>query len=123
MPMIGFTYTIKSFTCKVCDAKFSMKNNLKCHMLTHTGYMSIKCDVSHMLFRPSGNRAGAQLSKCEVCRAAFSKNGNLKFNMHIHTGGRPFKCKECNAAFNKNGSLNMHMRTHTGERPFKYEQL
>ena len=35
-----YRHAIKSFSCKECDAKFSLKNNLKCHLSTHTDCVS-----------------------------------------------------------------------------------
>ena len=61
-----YRHAMKSFTCKMCDAKFSLKNNLKCDMLTHAGYISLKSDVSDTLFSPSGTSAGTPLINCGV---------------------------------------------------------
>ena len=94
-----YRHAIKSFFCKVCDAKFNLKSNLKCHLLTHIGYVSHQFKLSDTLFSPSGICTGKQRSKCDVCSAAFSRTSTLTKHMRTHTGERPFKCKECSALF------------------------
>ena len=85
-----YRHDIKLFSCNVCDVKFSLKSNLKCHLLTHTGYVSHKFKLSDTLFSPSGTCSSAQLIKCGVCKPSFSKTSHLKKHMRIHTGERTF---------------------------------
>jgi len=71
---------------------FSLRENLKKHMLTHTGEKSFKCGI---------------------CLRMFSQRGNLKRHILTHTGEKSFKCEICMKMFSLSGDLKVHMLTHT----------
>lgn len=85
------------YICGMCNRDFSSKNNLKRHLVTHSG-------VKPYL--------------CKVCQKNFSQFGTLKQHMYTHTGEKPFVCEICKRGFSQYKSLIFHKRRHTGEKPF-----
>ena len=102
-----YRHAIIYFSCKACNAKFSLKNNLKSHLLTHTGYVPLKFKFADTLFSPSGTCTCAQLIRCGVRSVAFSETRNQKTHICTHTGKRPVKCEHCNAVFCPTVHLNV----------------
>ncbi|XP_041782643.1 zinc finger protein 782-like [Anopheles merus] len=85
----------KKSQCTVCG---SWQQNLKQHMLVHTG---------------------EKRYVCPVCQRAFAQKGNLTYHLNQHTGHCPYRCEQCDKAFKDPQSLRSHKLTHTNERKFK----
>lgn len=79
----------KNHKCSECSRAFFRYNDLKKHMLIHTGVKDVKC---------------------EVCSKQFAKKSNLNQHMRIHNNDRRFKCTICSKAFVQKSSLDWHMR-------------
>ncbi|XP_071447416.1 zinc finger protein-like [Hetaerina americana] len=88
----------RKYQCQHCRIDFTLKRDLRRHLLTHS-------DVCE--------------NKCEICSREFSLKRNLKRHMLLHTGERPYKCGICSKDYSSKGDLNRHMLIHTGERPHK----
>ncbi|KAM6974302.1 uncharacterized protein LKV04_015940 [Tautogolabrus adspersus] len=86
-----------SFCCSVCGQSFTLRGNLRIHMMIH-----------------SGERPYA----CNVCGKSFSRRATLVRHVRSHTGEKPFTCTYCGHSFVEKGNLTVHLRTHTGEKPY-----
>ena len=80
----------KAFRCEVCEKNFTVKGNLKQHMLTHTKVKAHECDI---------------------CKKKFSHKSNLVSHFRIHLGEQPYGCAECEKWFTEISSRNRHLRT------------
>lgn len=76
-------------TCDVCNKRFTRKEHLDHHKVTHSGEKPFKCDV---------------------CLKAFSLKSNLQTHKLIHTQPRRFACSwpGCKKTFNQK----MHLKRH-----------
>ncbi|XP_071442236.1 LOW QUALITY PROTEIN: zinc finger protein 271-like [Hetaerina americana] len=105
---------------------FKRINNLKRHMLTHSGERKYKCGICQKMFTQNGHlkthmlmHTGNKPYNCQICSQPFATRSHLKGHMLIHTGERPYKCQVCSKAFAQSGKLKSHMMTHTGKKPYK----
>ncbi|XP_026743969.1 zinc finger protein 99-like isoform X4 [Trichoplusia ni] len=80
--------------CTLCDMKFFQSNELKIHMVKHTGVREFKC---------------------EICFKKYGRKKTLKEHMRIHNDDRRFKCEICGQAFVQKCSWKGHMRNKHGE--------
>ncbi|XP_050676695.1 zinc finger protein 728-like isoform X18 [Leptidea sinapis] len=80
--------------CNECDMSFFTSNELKNHMVKHTG---------------------ERMFKCEVCFNSYGRRKTLREHMRIHADDRRFKCEHCGQAFVQKCSWRGHMRAKHGE--------
>ncbi|KAF2365415.1 Zinc finger C2H2-type [Trinorchestia longiramus] len=96
----------KSFHCSLCSKRFSLKDELEEHMLTHTS-------------DELGNESYMQKSfACTECSFRTKYKFCLQRHMHIHSGEKPLVCPYCRYRSISKVSYDNHIRTHTGEKPF-----
>ena len=88
----------KIYECGICHKKVKRPQNIKEHLMIHTG---------------------EQPFKCSICDKKFARLQNLKVHERLHTGEKPFECGLCNKNFQTSGNLKSHERTHTGEKTYK----
>lgn len=112
--------TSDEFKCDICTTTFSLKGNLKKHMVIHTGEWPFACSYCGAKFTQLGTKnkheriqhmKTSDEFKCKLCSKTFSEKGNLKQHMVVHTGERPYTCSYCDATFTQVGSRNLHERT------------
>lgn len=82
-----------TFTCKHCKKEFTLKGNLKRHILTH---------------------AGVKPYICGICNKGFSRKADLEIHNRVHTGEKPYECPApgCGKRFARISDLRSHERTH-----------
>ncbi|XP_045781615.1 zinc finger protein 317-like isoform X7 [Maniola jurtina] len=83
----------RRFECGVCEHRFFAAQELKEHMVKHTGVRDYKCDI---------------------CLKSYGKKSTLREHIRIHAGDRRFKCQLCEQAFIQKCSLNSHLRSKHG---------
>ncbi|XP_023939842.2 zinc finger protein 1 homolog isoform X3 [Bicyclus anynana] len=83
----------RRFECKVCDYRFFGSQELREHMVKHTGIRDYKCDI---------------------CLKSYGKKSTLREHIRIHADDRRFKCGHCDLAFIQKCSLNNHLRSKHG---------
>lgn len=116
----------RKFECGVCGRKFTKKEHVMQHMLTHTG---------------------ESMYTCEVCGKGYSRKKALVKHINIHTGDdmevddtgslsslrhhsemhptvddhqKKFECGVCGRKFLRKYQVMRHMMTHTGGSVYVY---
>lgn len=76
------------FTCLVCLATFTSRNNMKRHIRLHTGIKPYSC---------------------HKCSESFSRNDDFKRHLLKHTFQKPFRCAICNTGYSDRAFVKSHM--------------
>ncbi|KYN03453.1 hypothetical protein ALC62_05579 [Cyphomyrmex costatus] len=87
-----------AFKCDDCGKEFPLKERLKLHVRTHTG------------FKPY---------KCQECDKSFARGGQLVQHRRTHSQVRPFHCKLCSNTFTCAANLALHLKRHNGQKDHK----
>ncbi|CAI2346650.1 unnamed protein product [Caenorhabditis sp. 36 PRJEB53466] len=114
------------YVCKLCDAEFQDKSELRMHRKVHTrpDYYCVMCDTSfrsarllydhsnvpgcrvkmsdfHKMFAPEEHR-------CPICDKRLCSKAQLYGHMNIHLDVKPHQCEICDRSFNSTASLQSH---------------
>ena len=117
----------KSFSCTLCDNKFTTKQYLKIHEKVKHGdgeksFLCTQCDKMFItlseLKKHEFLHSGERPFECKVCQKTFTFKQTLERHEMIHTGEKPYKCSKCDKRFTQPGQLKRHELLHTGEKPF-----
>jgi len=96
-------FTSIRYACHICSKSLSRKNDLKRHVMLHTGERKFSCSF---------------------CATRFVSKGDLNKHVRSHTGEKPYQCDfpRCSKSFSLKGDLNKHRRIHSEDKRFKCEQ-
>lgn len=83
----------RPYLCPECGKSLSTNENLKRHLIRHTGIKPYSCNL---------------------CPSRFVFKSGLTSHMSTHSGLKPFICATCGSSFTKSSSLTKHHRIHTG---------
>lgn len=104
------------FTCNECGKGFPLKERLKLHVRTHTGYKPYKCSECEKSFARGGQlvqhrRTHTQVKpyRCVLCPGTFSCAANLALHVKRHNGQKDHKCDICGRAFVRRDALKKHL--------------
>ncbi|KAL1450555.1 hypothetical protein WDU94_002905 [Cyamophila willieti] len=120
----------RPFECKICFKRFSQKQTLRQHILTHTGQRPFQCQICDKSFTQQGalNRHAALHTEakkefsCSVCNQSFRQLNNLKRHMNLHAldAASSFQCEICLRQFARKDGLMRHAKKHLSKREMFY---
>ncbi|XP_075976572.1 uncharacterized protein LOC142976881 [Anticarsia gemmatalis] len=115
----------KEFICDTCGKVFSMKHQLKRHVVLHSEekpYSCSKCSKSYarkdQLLNHMHTHKDSKPYECTYCKKGFTQLCSLKDHVRSHTGETPYLCSECGKGFSNSSNLRQHMMRHTGLKPY-----
>ncbi|KAL0867864.1 hypothetical protein ABMA27_008554 [Loxostege sticticalis] len=116
------------WTCDKCpDLKFSTKQQLMKHSLTHKPLHRVwRCPQCSMAFESLWRLQQHLFSKhleyrphkCDQCEKSFHKLSDLNKHKSVHDGDRKHGCTQCEMKFKDKSNLKRHMLKHNGEKPY-----
>ena len=111
--------SVKSNSCDQCPKKFSNKEDMEKHCITHTGEKAFQCDICNQAFSRAGNlKAHVNSShffqkafECDLCDKTFTRANHIKDHMMMHNDNRPFVCETCGHSFRRKRHLADHTKS------------
>ncbi|XP_056129313.1 telomere zinc finger-associated protein isoform X2 [Lampris incognitus] len=117
-----------TYSCPTCASTFSRKQELRLHIISHTGEMPYKCsscpeqfmlkrDLTIHMIKSHGFPKPHACTECTKC---FLTSTELRVHEAAkHRGEKPFVCEECGHRASSRNGLQMHIKAiHRNERPF-----
>ncbi|XP_041654484.1 telomere zinc finger-associated protein [Cheilinus undulatus] len=119
---------VQTYTCVTCSAIFKGKEELRLHIVSHTGNMPYKCATCSEQFMNKKNLMTHMMkvhghpkpNACPQCPKTFLTKTELRVHEAAkHRGEKPFVCEECGHRASSRNGLQMHIKAiHRNERPF-----
>ncbi|XP_068997672.1 telomere zinc finger-associated protein isoform X1 [Embiotoca jacksoni] len=119
---------VLSYTCTTCSSTFNAKEELRLHVVSHTGEMPHKCSTCPEQFMYKKNLTIHMMKAhgypkphaCPQCPKTFLTRTELRVHEAAkHRGEKPFVCEECGHRASSRNGLQMHIKAiHRNERPF-----
>ncbi|XP_034941553.1 zinc finger protein 250-like [Chelonus insularis] len=104
------------FKCDDCGKEFPLKERLKLHVRTHTGFKPYKCSECDKSFARGGQLAQHRRTHshikpyhCALCTGTFTCAANLALHMKRHNGQKDHKCDICGRGFIRRDALKKHL--------------
>ena len=117
--------------CTLCEKSYKHRDDLKVHLLWHSGQRPYECNVCSKKFysrkilrrhcsyvHDKVKRYQVQRFQCNICDKRFTNSTSLKRHMYIHCGEKPFKCSICPKAYTNKALLNQHLVSHSDQKGF-----
>ncbi|XP_041859543.1 telomere zinc finger-associated protein isoform X2 [Melanotaenia boesemani] len=119
---------VLTYTCSTCSSSFNTKEDLRLHVVAHTGEMPHKCSTCNEQFMYKKNltmhlmklHGHPKPHACPQCPKTFLTRTELRVHEAAkHRGEKPFVCEECGHRASSRNGLQMHIKAiHRNERPF-----
>ncbi|KAG7520919.1 telomere zinc finger-associated protein-like [Solea senegalensis] len=119
---------VMTYKCSMCSSTFNTKEQLRLHIVSHTGYMPHKCSLCPEQFMYKKNLTLHMMKihsypkphACPQCPKTFLTRTELRVHEAAkHRGEKPFVCEECGHRASSRNGLQMHIKAiHRNERPF-----
>ncbi|XP_034446601.1 telomere zinc finger-associated protein isoform X2 [Hippoglossus hippoglossus] len=119
---------VQTYTCATCSETFKGKEQLRLHVVSHTGEMPHKCSLCAEQFMYKKNLTIHMMKvhgypkphACPQCPKTFLTRTELRVHEAAkHRGEKPFVCEECGHRASSRNGLQMHIKAiHRNERPF-----
>ncbi|XP_035014195.2 telomere zinc finger-associated protein isoform X1 [Hippoglossus stenolepis] len=119
---------VQTYTCAMCSETFKGKEQLRLHVVSHTGEMPHKCSLCAEQFMYKKNLTIHMMKvhgypkphACPQCPKTFLTRTELRVHEAAkHRGEKPFVCEECGHRASSRNGLQMHIKAiHRNERPF-----
>ncbi|XP_015118651.1 zinc finger protein 37 homolog [Diachasma alloeum] len=104
------------YKCDDCGKEFPLKERLKLHVRTHTGFKPYKCAECGKSFARGGQlsqhrRTHSQIKpyQCDLCMGTFTCAANLTLHMKRHNGQKDHTCSICGKGFIRRDALKKHL--------------
>ncbi|XP_061781083.1 telomere zinc finger-associated protein [Nerophis lumbriciformis] len=120
--------TPQTYTCPTCSSTFPGKEELRAHVVSHTGHTPYKCSTCAEHFMYKKNLTAHMMKvhghpkphACPQCPKTFLTRSELRVHdASKHRGEKPFVCEECGHRASSRNGLQMHIKAiHRNERPF-----
>uniref|UniRef100_A0A3Q1EEX4 Zinc finger and BTB domain containing 48 n=1 Tax=Acanthochromis polyacanthus TaxID=80966 RepID=A0A3Q1EEX4_9TELE len=113
-----------TYTCSTCSSTFNTKEDLRLHVVSHTGDMPHKCTTCPEQFMYKKNLTLHMMKvhgypKPHACPKTFLTRTELRVHEAAkHRGEKPFVCEECGHRASSRNGLQMHIKAIHNERPF-----
>nr|XP_046253421.1 telomere zinc finger-associated protein isoform X2 [Scatophagus argus] len=119
---------VQTYACTTCSLTFNGKEELRLHVVSHTGDMPHKCSTCSEQFMHKKNLTLHMMKvhgypkphACAECPKTFLTRTELRVHEAAkHRGEKPFVCEECGHRASSRNGLQMHIKAiHRNERPF-----
>ncbi|KAM9855392.1 uncharacterized protein ACBR49_001617 [Aulostomus maculatus] len=119
---------VQTYPCLTCSATFKGKEELRVHVISHTGDMPYKCSTcpeqfiykKNLTFHMMKVHGSPKPHACPQCPKTFLTRSELRVHEAAkHRGEKPFVCEECGHRASSRNGLQMHIKAiHRNERPF-----
>ncbi|CAN9515642.1 unnamed protein product [Ophioblennius macclurei] len=119
---------VQTYSCPTCSSIFKSKEELRLHVVSHTGDMPHKCSTCPEQFMYKKNLTIHMMKAhgypkphaCTQCTKTFLTRTELRVHEAAkHRGEKPFVCEECGHRASSRNGLQMHIKAiHRNERPF-----
>lgn len=116
----------KPHVCEICDARFTLKENLNMHKRIHSNDKRYSCSYCNKKFLHCSSRryhvdrchTGKKKYVCEICGAGFCTSSQYVLHTRRHTGATPYPCELCDRKFISGQALKFHMLSHSDDKNF-----